>query len=401
MSDSRTGKKLRRRAIGLVYFAGFLQGITLVSFPASGSVFKQLHGFSDAQYGAIFLPQVALALVGALLGAAAARRVGLKRLLWIALLGITVSQLLLGVSAWVAPAWRYALVLGGTAFMGFGFGLAGAPLNGYPPLFFPRQRDSAVVALHTLLGLGLAMGPLLIGVFTMADLWAMFPFMLAGICLAAALTAMLLPLPSGAEDEVDAGPARDRPLTSVSFWSFAAAAVLYAFAEGTFSNWIVIYLSEAKGLAMDVATLALSVFWGALVVGRLVVSALVLRVGPESIWITLPLVMIAAFLLLPLANGATFGVALFALAGLACSAFFPLTITLAARHFPHHVAWVSSMMIAALMLGVGIGSFVVGPLRGWLTFENLYRLSALYPAAVLGIATSLVIAGAKRRAVAD
>jgi len=397
MSDSRTSKKLRRRAIGLVYFAGFLQGITLVSFPASGSVFKQLHGFSDAQYGAIFLPQVALALVGALLGGAAARRVGLKRLLWIALLGIGLSQLLLGVSAWVVPAWRYALVLGGTASMGFGFGIAGAPLNGYPPLFFPRQRDSAVVALHTLLGLGLAVGPLLIGVFIMAGRWAMFPFLLAGICFVAALTAMLLSLPSGIEDEVDAGPARDRPLTSVSFWAFAAAAVLYAFAEGTFSNWIVIYLSEAKGLAMDVATLALSVFWGALVVGRLVVSALVLRVGPESIWVTLPLAMIAAFLLLPLANGATLGVMLFALAGLACSAFFPLTITLAARHFPHHVAWVSSMMIAALMLGVGIGSFVIGPLRSLLAFEDLYRLSALYPAAVLGIAAALVISASKRR----
>jgi hypothetical protein len=57
------------------------------------------------------------------------------------------------------------------------------------------------------------------------------------------------------------------------------------------------------------------------------------------------------------------------------------------------------MMIAALMLGVGIGSFVVGPLRGWLAFENLYRLSALYPAAVLGIATWFIVAGAKKRAV--
>ena len=35
-------------------------------------------------------------------------------------------------------------------------------------------------------------------------------------------------------------------------------------------------------------------------------------------------------------------------------------------------------------------------LRGWLAFENLYRLSALYPAAVLGIATWLIVSGAKK-----
>jgi predicted MFS family arabinose efflux permease len=96
--------------------------------------------------------------------------------------------------------------------------------------------------------------------------------------------------------------------------------------------------------------------------------------------------MIAAFLSLPYASGAYFGIGLFGLAGLACSAFFPLTITLLSNRFPSHVAWVSSMMIAALMVGVGVGSFAIGALRELLSLEDLYRLSAIYPAAVLALA---------------
>jgi predicted MFS family arabinose efflux permease len=93
------------------------------------------------------------------------------------------------------------------------------------------------------------------------------------------------------------------------------------------------------------------------------------------------------------------GLGLFALAGLACSAFFPLTITLASQRFPEHVAWVSSMLIAALMVGVGLGSFVIGPLREWLSLESLYRLSAAYPIAVVGLA--LWLAGSRRRVAAE
>ena len=175
----------------------------------------------------------------------------------------------------------------------------------------------------------------------------------------------------------------------------AAIAVLYAFAEGTFSNWAVIYLREAKDLSAVVAALALSVFWGAMVVGRLLVAVLVVRIAPLTIWLALPALMIAAFLLLPGASTPVLGLGLFALAGLACSAFFPLTITLASERFPEHVAWVSSMLIAALMVGVGLGSFVIGPLREWLSLEQIYQFSVAYPVAVIGLA--LWLAGSRRR----
>ncbi len=386
-------------AVLAVYLIAFLQGLTLVSFPASSAVLKQMHGFSDAQYGAIFLPQVALAILGAVAGGTLARRLGLQPLLWLAAAGNGLSQLALAASLWVMPALAFPTILVGTALLGWSFGLGGAPLNSYPPRFFPRRAPAAVVALHTLLGLGLMVGPLLADGFDRAGWWIGFPLSLLGLSVFLALVAATVRLPQAAESDsahrVDTNP----PLSSGPFWTLAAIAVLYAFAEGTFSNWAVIYLREAKALPAGVAALALSVFWGAMVAGRSLVALLVIRIAPLTIWLALPVLMIAAFLLLPAASTPALGLGLFALAGLACSAFFPLTITLASERFPEHVAWVSSMLIAALMAGVGLGSFVIGSSRDWLSLEQLYPLSAVYPIAVIGLALWLV--GSRRRLVTE
>ena len=383
-------------AVLAVYLIAFLQGLTLVSFPASSAVLRQMHGFTDAQYGAIFLPQVALAVLGAVAGGTLARRLGLQPLLWLTAAGNGLSQLALAASLWVMPALAFPVILAGTALLGWSFGLGGAPLNSYPPRFFPRRAPAAVVALHTLLGLGLMVGPLLADGFGRAGWWIGFPLSLLGLSALLALAAATVRLPSEAGGEMEERRVETNPpLISGAFWTFAAIAVLYAFAEGTFSNWAVIYLREAKDLSAVVAALALSVFWGAMVVGRLLVAVLVVRIAPLTIWLALPALMIAAFLLLPGASTPVLGLGLFALAGLACSAFFPLTITLASERFPEHVAWVSSMLIAALMVGVGVGSFVIGPLREWLSLEQIYQLSVAYPVAVIGLA--LWLAGSRRR----
>jgi fucose permease len=363
----------------------------MVSFPASSTVLLGPLGLTDAQYGAIFLPQVALAVVGSISGGALARRLGLKVLLLGMLAANAVSQLLLASTMWVGASLAYPAVMLGTASMGLGFGLSGAPLNSYPPVLFPENEDTAVVAVHTLLGLGLAIGPLLVAPFVAAGQWVGFPLLLLGGCGAAFAGVALTSFPAGApEPDAVADAEAPSPTRTVLFWLFVGVAVLYAFAEGTFSNWAVVYLNEGRGVSEATAGFALSVFWGALVAGRLLVSALVLRVSAQTIWLVLPLLMMGTFLLLPYATSAPVGIALFGLAGLACSAFFPLTITLISKCFPQHVSWVSSMMIAALMTGVGLGSFVFGPLREVFSFEQLYRISALYPA--LALTAALVVA---------
>ncbi|HLA05007.1 MAG TPA: MFS transporter, partial [Syntrophales bacterium] len=162
-------------------------------------------------------------------------------------------------------------------------------------------------------------------------------------------------------------------------WQLIAVAVLYAFAEGTFSNWAIIYLHESKNLPETAGALALSLFWAFLAVGRLLVSVLAVFMPSERIWRMLPLFMALVFIMLPYADSSLVGVGLFALAGLSCSAFFPLTIRLASKSFPSHVAWVSSIITGALMVGIGIGTFATGLLTERLSLEVIYTISALYP----------------------
>lgn len=379
----------RSGGAAVVYASGMLQGLAMVAFPASAAVLKGPAGLTDIQYGAIFLPQVALAVIGSIVGASLVRKLGLRRLLSAAMLANAGSMIGLAAGVGAGDDVSFILLMVATGCLGLGFGLGGAPLNTLPGLLFPGRRDTALVALHSLLGMGLAAGPLILAPFVATDSWIGFPLFVAGLCGLTLVGTFVVGLPEasdGVEASVTGTPARQG-----LFWVFATIAVLYAFAEGTFSNWATVYMNEGLGASEAVAGLALTVFWATLVAGRILTSWLVLRIAPQRIWVILPVLMIGTFLLLPLATSIGWGITLFGLAGLACSSFFPLTITVTSRAFEKHVAWVSSMMIAALMVGVGAGTFVFGPLREWLSFADLYRISAMYPLIVLVLTVAVVV----------
>ena len=128
-----------------------------------------------------------------------------------------------------------------------GCGLSAPPLNTYPQLFFPAKSDSAVVAMHTAMGAGLAAGPLYVAFAAPRGLWLSFPLAGLGACLVllAGTLRATLPRPTPARAADEPGPwstGRSR------FWRFAAIAFLYAVAEAGYSNWAVLYLREEKGL---------------------------------------------------------------------------------------------------------------------------------------------------------
>ena len=399
-STSISEPHTNRSAIAIVYLSSFLQGLAMVSFAASGTVLKDGKGFTDAQYGLIFIPQIATTIVGSLAGGALARKVGLTRILLAALIATGLSQigLAVAVTAMEMPGTFY-LVLGSTAMFGLAFGLGAAPLNTYPSLIFPNRTDTALVAMHTLLGAGLATGPLLVGPLITAGFWLGYPLMLLILTTTLSLLLFGARLPAYRPEEIiqadSSETATAKPLTQAVLWVFAAIAVLYAFAEGTFANWAIIYLNEERRIDLAQASLALAIFWAMLAAGRLLVSVLLLKINAAWIWLTLPPMMIATLLLLPLAATAASGIALFALAGLSCSAFFPLTVGLAAKRFVAHRALVASLLIAALMVGVGLGSFVIGPLRQFFTIAELYRFSTVYPLGALLLALGVLLARLK------
>ena len=368
------------RAALVAYGAAFAHGLAVVSYPASASVLKA-HALSDAAYGAIFLPQMAGTLLGSLLGGRSGASHG--RMLALSLMAAAFAEALL----YFAPQAGAPIAFLGTSALGLGFGLAAAPLNGLPGRLFPARAESALVLLHSLLACGFALGPIATSYAIEVERWATLPIGV-GVCAALLALASSFAIPHGAEAK-EAATTPASPAAADVRIIFMVVVALYAIAEGTFANWAVVYLHEERGIAEAPAALALSMFWFALTLGRLTVSALLRTFAAEMIWCALPIAMLAVFLALPLVTTPKLGIAAFALAGVACSAFFPLSVSLAAPYFEGGAARASAVLTAALMIGVGIGSFVIGPLRSALSISTLYRISALYPLVAFALCAHL------------
>ena len=109
----------------VINLAGLVQGITLVTFPAAGTIFTDPteYDLSNTQYGAMFLPQVLTAIVTSLLGAQLARRFSRKRVLLLGLAANICAMLVLVLTtAFEGDTAAYPLLLVATGLLGAGFG---------------------------------------------------------------------------------------------------------------------------------------------------------------------------------------------------------------------------------------------------------------------------------------
>jgi MFS transporter, FHS family, glucose/mannose:H+ symporter len=361
--------------IGIVYSGGLAQGLALVSFPAAATILTAAggYGLSSSQYGSIFLPLFVGAVLASLLAPALARRRGLRTVLvaGFGANGLSMATFAASAAATGAADLAYGMVLAATGLLGLGFGATLTAINAFAAGFFPQRAGTAVTALHTLLGTGTALAPLIVALLTAGGHWWLLPVAVGVASLALALLALSQRLRIAAEDDQAAALVRALPPRS---WVWMGFALLYGICETLFGNWGTVYLHEQRGLPAGTANLALAVFWAAVTVGRLGVAVVSAWVAPLAIFRLLPVAIGIALVAVAAAAGATSGVLAFALAGLACSACLPLSIGTAGSETPALVETISGWMVAAYMMGYGIGAFAVGPLReaGSLALSEVY-----------------------------
>jgi MFS transporter, FHS family, glucose/mannose:H+ symporter len=389
-----------------VYIVGLFQGLSLVAFPAAATILTSKSGYdlSKTQYGLLFVPQVAMAIVGSLALPNLARRFPLKWVLLGGLISDTVSMSLLAGSVPLkADAIAYPMLLVATATLGLGFGLTLGSISTYAGAFMPDRRDVALTALNVLLGLGTALSPFLISLFTKLGQWWYLPLLAAAglvvLMVLAVAQPMALPAPAVTQsarfqkggEGLAAGPGRARLPTL--FWVFAGTLVIYGIGETMFGNWGTTLLVD-KGVVATSAQNALAVFWAAVTLGRLAIAVVSNRVRSTSIYVVLPWAIAVALVLAPLAHSAAAGIMVFAFGGLACSGFFPMTIGYGESTFPSIVELAAGWLIAAYQVGYGLAAFGAGALQRVVSLPSLFRIAAVAMVAMAVLA--LVVARQQR-----
>ena len=136
-------------------------------------------------------------------------------------------------------------------------------------------------------------------------------------------------------------------------------------------------LLTGHGVKPGSANGALAAFWAAVTVGRLLIALVSGKIRSTRIYVVLPWAICAALLLAPTARSAGAGIALFALGGLACSGFFPMTVGYGEATFPTIVELATGWLIAAYQLGYGLAAFGAGALQNVISLSAVFRLVAV------------------------
>jgi fucose permease len=380
----------------VVYAAGVVQGITLVTFPAASAIFTDPndYGLSRSEYGAMFLPQALMAITFALLGAGLARRMGVRRLYLAGLAANLVAMaLLLGSSLFESGPAAYPTLLVATASLGIGFGLTVPAINTLTAAFHPTRVDSSVLVLNALLGLGTALAPVLVAVFVGLGFWWGLPLLSAMLLVALIGVSLRLPLVTGAMTARSSGREPSSRATRAGiprrFWVFALFALLYGVCETMNGNWAQLDVTKDLGGSVTEASLALTAFWASVTLGRVGFAAIQRWIPTRRTYHVLPFVLAVSFVAIAaLPSGEpALAVLAFALAGLGCSALLPLTITFGSEELVAISASVAGGVIAFYQLGYGIAAFGAGPIQdAGVSLPTLFGLTGIVALAMGALA---------------
>lgn len=362
---------MTRRALFVttIFLAGFLQGSDFVLIPAlSTTLTSAPYGFSSSAFALLFLPQT----VGAIVGAAAAgwvqRRLGMGRLLRLGLATNLAAMLLLVIATRGGEPFAYDLLLTESLLLGIGFGWTLSAVNHYAAHFFGKSASASITLLNAMIGGATALSPTILSELHAHLTLSAWPILLA----TGFLLASLPRLPETDDD------------TRAAFWvpgltPFVLAVLIYAICEGSFGSWSNLYLSIDKHLGNRAGIWALSAFWASMTLLRTLLAPLPERwISRRSLLFASSMGIASCFAVLPWLSGIDALIGAFAIAGAACSIYYPFMMSAGLAQFPEQQTQAAGLLVAALMVGEGVGSYGVGLLQRIQSLDHIFFVSALW-----------------------
>jgi MFS transporter, FHS family, glucose/mannose:H+ symporter len=352
-----------RRAEELVLYTGFV--LTGVVTPVLAPLLPHLSatlGLDDADAGTLFVARFLGSLAGLAVFAVLTRFARLKLIL---LLGFGVTAA--GAMATAVPSWLACL--GGVFTMGLGLSLTIPPINIYVAEINPQRRARALNLLNFAWGIGaIASSPVVDGLVR----WGLAVPL--GV-LAAALVLAAIPIAgfsfegtAGKEtDEASAGE-DERPSRAILALT-AAIAFFYIGADGAVGGWIGSYLLRQPGAPAAAGTIGITVFFTALLVGRLAAALVMRDRSGERLALAAAALALVASAAIPSGLPWPAIVAATALAGLGFSVIFPTVLATFSKYAGRSALAMSWIVFSCANLGGASLPWLVGVLAE--RYDNL------------------------------
>jgi OFA family oxalate/formate antiporter-like MFS transporter len=310
----------------------------------------------DAGVGVLYLVSALLFVIGSLASGYLMERLGRGLVLPAAVFAMSAG---LGLES-VAPTWAVFVI--GAGIGGLGSGAVEVGMNGLFLDRFHENRGQALSRLHLCFSLGALAAPLAVGALVGVGVTWRLPFAVtSAIVLAVGLRLATrdLGVPHVATATLSGrAPGGRRVPLPLVFLALAIAS--YVASESGVSSWLVRFLDAAP---VGVATLALSLFWAGLAIGRLVASRVADRFAPISIATACGLAAGAALVAAVVVPWIAASIALFAVAGVVLGPIYPMIVASAGALYPARANAVSGVITAAAVTG----SVVYPPVMGFIS----------------------------------
>jgi FHS family glucose/mannose:H+ symporter-like MFS transporter len=406
------------RAITITSYASFtLVGWSMLLVPSLIRDIRDDFGQTDAGFGVLYLLASLLFGTGAVLSGTLAGRVGRRVILPTAAIALAVGLAAQG----LAPAWPILLV--GAALAGGGAGGLDAGVNSVIMDLSVAGRGDALSRLHLFYSVGALTAPLVLGTIVAAGVDWRVPF-LASSVVAVALAAPLrivgavppravtprahgavAPAASGSPGGESDAPGGDAGRATgvvprslrIPLAALAVAIACYVGSEAGVSSWLVAFLADEP---LTTATLALSLFWIGLALGRLAAGRFGRHIAPVPYAVASVLLAAIAIAGAVVGPSGMVQIGLFAVAGFGLGPVYPMIMATAGSYYPHRAAAVSGLLTTA---GVA-GSIIYPPLMGFTSASIGLAAGMLGAAALAGacaVAVLVAAATAERRRAPD
>ncbi len=324
--------------LGLIFLAFISLGLPDALLGVGWPAMRAEMGQPLAAVGLMTVVLTVSAVISAQFSGGLAKRLGTGRVVMLSC--ATTALALVGIALAPSYGWLVALAVP----LGVGAGAVDASLNHFVAQHYTARHMNW---LHGCWGIGATAGPLIISAsLATAGGWRAGTGVMAALqlCLAVVLLVTLKlwqsagPEHASTDDTQAAHPAAGQPRVLAS-WLSPVIFFVYVSAEIGTGLWAASILAEGRGMALQAAGVAVSMYFGAITVGRFAIGSVANRVGTRALirFGVAAAALGAALFALPNASPLVWQLGL-VLMGLGCAPIFPSLMHETAKRFEPELA---------------------------------------------------------------